>query len=219
MRDSLRAVPQEYLNLHLRAHVYLTDVPLHDVWRIPLGETGYPCSIERIRSVIRRAAASSPPGMGVRALFAIRNFLGRLFGWDKTPEVTAAWSLRGRLTEEDRRRSVVEPGTADGPFTTVYVHEREALNEIRNATVLAYIVWALVDDNPGCTLYVAVHVVPVSRWSGLYMNLIDPFRRLLVYPSLISYLQNAWLRYGGLSSVELSSGHSRTGRDQERREM
>jgi hypothetical protein len=38
----------------------------------------------------------------------------------------------------------------------------------------------------------AVYVKPVSRFTPLYMALIDPFRRLVVYPALGRHAQRRW---------------------------
>jgi hypothetical protein len=37
-------------------------------------------------------------------------------------------------------------------------------------------------------------VKAVSRLTALYMSLIDPFRRFVVYPALGRHVQQAWLR-------------------------
>jgi len=37
-------------------------------------------------------------------------------------------------------------------------------------------------------------VKPVSRLTTLYMGLIDPFRRLIVYPALGRQVQQRWSR-------------------------
>jgi hypothetical protein len=46
----------------------------------------------------------------------------------------------------------------------------------------------------GYTLYLAIYVKPVSRLTPLYMALIDPFRRLIVYPALGRHVQQRWSR-------------------------
>ena len=46
----------------------------------------------------------------------------------------------------------------------------------------------------GYTLYLAIYVKPVSRLTTLYMALIDPFRRLVVYPALGRHAQQRWSR-------------------------
>jgi len=66
--------------------------------------------------------------------------------------------------------------------------------EARNATVHAFIAAALRPRTDGYTLYAAIYVKPVGRITPLYMALIDPFRRLIVYPSLIRRIQAAWAR-------------------------
>jgi hypothetical protein len=50
----------------------------------------------------------------------------------------------------------------------------------------------------------AIYVKPVTRWTGLYMAIIESFRRSVVYPSLLGHLRSAWLRSTG--SAEGSNG-------------
>jgi Protein of unknown function (DUF2867) len=76
----------------------------------------------------------------------------------------------------------------------LYVLGNEALSELRNATVHAFLALALTPSPAGYTLYLAVYVKPVSRFTPLYMALIDPFRRLLVYPALGKHAQRCWSR-------------------------
>jgi hypothetical protein len=104
------------------------------------------------------------------------------------------WSLRTRLTEADRQQSIVQPGTLDGPFSVLYVHPKEAVSEIRNATVHAFLVWALQPAPDGYQLFWAIHVLPVSAWTKPYLALIGPFRHWLVYPSLLRGIHEAWCR-------------------------
>jgi hypothetical protein len=40
----------------------------------------------------------------------------------------------------------------------------------------------------------AIYVKPVSRFTTFYMALIDPFRRLVVYPALGKHAQQRWSR-------------------------
>jgi hypothetical protein len=128
----------------------------------------------------------------VRALFALRWWLGRRLRWDGPVPAPEAWSYRTRLTEADRRESMVEPGTLDGPFSVLYVHRSEAVSEIRNATVHALLVWALKPSQDGYLLYWAIHVLPVSSWTKPYLGFIDPFRRWVVYPALLRRIHDAW---------------------------
>ena len=192
MRPWARATVEEYRRLTLRAHSILADVPLHDVWRVELPGGNASRTMHDVRSVFEAARRSQSLNPPVRALFALRGFLGRLFRWDDPLPDPEDWSFRKRLTEADRQQSIVEPGTVDGPFTVLYVHTREAVSEIRNATVHAFLVWALEPGPNGYQLYWAIHVLPVSRWTKPYLALIDPFRRWLVYPSLLQRIHEAW---------------------------
>ena len=84
----------------------------------------------------------------------------------------------------------------------LYVTQNEALSEIRNATVHGFLALALTHREPGYVLYVAIYVKAVSRFTALYMALIDPFRRFVVYPALGRQIQQAWLRaYKGRAGI------------------
>ena len=144
-----------------------------------------------VRDVLKTARRSQRLSLPVRALFWLRWSVGRLLRWDGPPAETEAlfWS---RLGETDRRQSLVEPGTLDGPFSVVYVHAMEAVSEIRNATVHGVLVWALEPTSTGYQLFWAIHVLPVGWWTKPYLALIDPFRRWLVYPALLRRFHEAW---------------------------
>ena len=70
-----------------------------------------------------------------------------------------------------------------------------------NRTVHAFLLFALEPAPNGHTLYWGIYVKPVSRLTPIYMALIDPFRRLLIYPQLIRRFETAWRERGkGTSS-------------------
>jgi hypothetical protein len=77
------------------------------------------------------------------------------------------------------------------------VSPREAISEIRNATVHAFLVYALLERASGYRLYWGIHVRPVGRITAWYMALIDPFRRLVIYPALLRRIREAWARGPG----------------------
>ena len=189
----MRVKPADFQRLNLRCHVLLSDVPLHDVWAIPLNGGGPGRRIQDARAILfgdRRP----PTNVAVRGLFALRSALGRVFGWDDERHDLPSMSYVHRLAEADRSQSQVPPGTREGPFRVLYVWGQEALSELRNATVHAFLALALTPNPEGYTLYLAIYVKPVSRLTTLYMALIDPFRRLLVYPALGRHAQQRWSR-------------------------
>ena len=188
----MRVKPVDFQRLNLRCHALLSDVPLHDVWAIRLDGGGPGRSIQDARAIL--FGDRRPPNLAVRGLFALRWALGRAFGWDDKRHNPSGVSYVNRLAEADRSQSQVAPGTREGRFRVLYVLGEEALSELRNATVHAFLVLALTPRAGGYTLYLAIYVKPVSRLTTLYMALIDPFRRLIVYPSLGRQVQQRWSR-------------------------
>ena len=189
----MRVTPADFQKLNLRCHALLSDVPLHDVWAIPLNGGGPGRSIQDARAILfgdRRPSSN----FAVRGLFALRWALGRAFRWDNERHDPPGMSYVHRLAEADRSQSEVPPGTREGRFRVLYVVGDEALSELRNAIVHAFLALALRPSPGGYTLYLAVYVKPVSRFTTLYMALIDPFRRLVVYPALGRHAQQRWSR-------------------------
>jgi len=195
MRPWSQATVQEYHRLPLRAHSLLRDVPVHDVWRVALPCSGPSRNMKDVRAVFEVVRRSKGLSLPVRTLFGLRWWIGRLFGWDRPHGERDASSFLPRLSDVDRRQSIVEPGTLDGPFTVLYVHAMEAVSEIRNATVHGFLVWALEPTRDGYQLFWAIHVLPVSGWTKPYLALIDPFRRWLVYPALLRRIHESWIRH------------------------
>ena len=188
---------REFRALPLRVHQFLADVPLHDVWVVdlPCARAGITLD-EFLRRTGDRLFTPSPAG---RVLLEIRWFVGRLLGWDRdrttsNPSSDSAPTFADRLTPGDRARSLATPGTCDGPFCVVYRFENEQLGEVLNRTVHAAALSALQETANGYRFYFAVYVRNVSRLTPLYMTLIDPFRKLIVYPSLLRSVRRNWAR-------------------------
>jgi hypothetical protein len=184
----MRVEPAEFLSLGLEAHALLRDVPLRDVSIVDLPGGGSGRTIADIRRLLNEARRRHP--LHVRALGALRRFLGRIFAWDGQ---TAAPSYASRLTDDQRARSISPSGSVDGPLRLVYEFPNEAVGEIRNATVHAFVCMTLRPRASGYRFYFAVYVANVSRLTPLYMAVIEPFRRFLVYPALLGNLRTAWV--------------------------
>jgi hypothetical protein len=176
----------------------LHDVPLEDVWAIPLSGGGAGRTIQDLRAVMVAGREATPAV--VEGLFRLRGRVGALFGWDQQRPAWNAESYADRLSTADRAQSLAAPGTPDGKFSLLYRFEEEQLAELRNATVHAFSSLSIRQTPGGYLAYVGVFVQPVHRLTRLYMWAIAPFRRLIVYPALIRQLQSAWAdRYGGES--------------------
>ena len=189
----MRVTPEEYAGIELRAHSLLAGVPLHDVWAVDLPARRPGRTIVDLRTLLAvenlRSASSA-----VNLLFGLRGLLGRVFRWDGEPPQASEQSFLHRLTASDRERSLVAPGTREGPFRVLLVSPREAISEIQNPTVHAFSVFALLERDSGHRLYWAIYVKPVGRITSWYMRLIDPFRRLIIYPAVLRYIRAAWSR-------------------------
>jgi hypothetical protein len=198
---------QEFERLPLRVHDFLAGVPLHDVWAVDLPRTRSGITLD---DFLRTESARSQVGCDcceddrsrkgslltgspvVRALLKIRFFVGRLLGWDREPSATAWESFTTRLTTADRSKSRALAGTCDGHFRVVYRFENEQLLEVVNRTAHAAALSALVETADGYRFYFGVYVRNVGRFTPVYMALIDPFRKLVVYPLLLRSVRAKW---------------------------
>jgi hypothetical protein len=181
---------REFERLPLRVHDFLAGVPLHDVWAIDLPRTRSGITLDEFsQTASARLFTLSPVG---GALVNIRLFIGRLLGWDRDPPATAWESFAARLTAADRSKSLAAAGTREGLFRVVYRFENEQLLELINRTAHAAALSALVETAVVYHFYFAVYVRSVSRFTPVYMALIDPFRKLVVYPSLLRSVRTSW---------------------------
>jgi hypothetical protein len=136
-------------------------------------------------------------------LLNIRFFVGRIFGWDNEPATIVTFETR--LTDADRSRSLITPGTRDGFFRVVYRFQNEQLLELINRTAHAAALSALVETPTAYRFYFGVYVRSVSRFTLFYMALIDPFRKLIVYPSLLRSIRARWDQaFGEFAAREMS---------------
>jgi hypothetical protein len=181
---------QEFEQLPLRVHTFLAGVPLHDVWFVDLPRWRAGVTLDdflRTASNCLFTASSL-----VRMLLDIRLSIGRFFGWDRDPAATAAKSFATRLTDTDRSKSLAAARARDGFFRVVYRFENEQLVELINWTVHAAALATLVETATAYRFYLGVYVRSVSRFTSFYMALIDPFRKMIVYPSLLRSVHARW---------------------------
>jgi hypothetical protein len=189
--------PQRHLELPWRVHGLAADFELLDVWELPIDDAP---NLGRLFDLIKGADGDSS---GIAsALVRLRSMLGRWFGWDR--EVARAipgcveTSVSERLSEEDRERSLVAPGTVEvhalGRLRHVYRLEQEALLEISNATIhaLLHLSWARA-SRPRLAIYIKSRGV----MSRIYMAMISPFRHLFVYPALVARVSEGWRATAG----------------------
>ena len=198
---------QEFERLPLRVHAFLAGVPLHDVWAVDLPKVRSGISLDEFLQTaggqsqvncdccendFSRKGGSLLVRRLVRTLLNIRFFAGRLLAWDREPASTAWETFATRLTTADRSRSLAPAGTREGFFRIVYRFENEQLLELINRTAHAAALGALVERANGYRFYFGVYVQNVGRFTPVYMAMVDPFRKLIVYPSLLRSVRTSW---------------------------
>jgi len=69
--------------------------------------------------------------------------------------------------------------------------DNEQLFEIQNRTVHAAALSALAEGGGSYRFYFAVYVRPRTWITPLYMGLIDPFRKWIIYPAMLNSIRAA----------------------------
>jgi len=181
----------EFYAVPLRVHMFLADVPLHDVWAVDLPPLRDGVTLaEFLHRANHGGTNRLPPA--ARALFRFRLLLGRVFRLEAEPTNALAATFAKRLTPADRARSLVAAGTPEGLFRVVYRFENEQLLEVQNRTVHAAALSALVERADGYRFYFAVYVRQSAWITPFYMGLIDPFRKWIIYPAVLRSIRATW---------------------------
>lgn len=181
------------------------DFTLQDVWALPT-----PGSAGDFPALIELMAASDPTAVElapVRALWWLRDRLGRWLDLGRisapadgcederlpvpgTDEV----SLAGRLPD-DLRDTAADVSFVGLPFVPLYRTDVEFAAEISNRTVhgVMHLAWAELGEGR-YQGQMAVYVSPRGLLGKGYMELIKPFRHLIVYPALTRQIDRQWRR-------------------------
>lgn len=183
-----------------RIHQIAPEFDVLDVWALPT--PGGPDDFPRLLATMRAldGEGSSPV---VRALFAVRWALGRLFGWDGTDEGvdSRVASLRDRLPGDLDASSAT--GVSGSRFQPLYATDDEAALEIANRTMHGVLHLGWVSDGAdGHRGQMAVLVSPNGTLGARYLAAIAPFRHLVVYPALLRAVERSWRDHDAAVSVE-----------------
>jgi hypothetical protein len=172
-----------------RIHQIAKDFRLLDVWALPT-----PGGPDDFRELIRLMATFDPgeTSLAVRALFAVRWTIGRVFGLDRqeTGLGTRVHSLRDRLPAD----LADTPSDFDAHlFSPLYITDDEFALEIANQTVhgVMHVGW-VPDGTGGYRGQMAVLVKPNGALGVAYLAAIAPFRHLVVYPLMMRGIGRAW---------------------------
>jgi hypothetical protein len=171
------------------------DFRLEDVWSLPT--PGGPDDFRRLVDVVTSLDPTRSSSPVVRVLFAVRERLGQVLGWDR-PEHGVdrrVPTLCERLPADLRATAAGAPELP--PFRSLYLVDDEFAAEAANHTMhgVLHLGWVRSDDG-SYRGELAIYVKPNGRLGDAYMAAIKPFRHLLVYPQLERAIGRAWAAGG-----------------------
>jgi hypothetical protein len=187
-----------------RIRAIVPDFILEDAWALPVhGDAG------DFESLLELMAASDPANsesLPTRVLWGLRDRLGKVFSLGRISTSaaggagglpipgTSETSLAERLPD-DLRGTAAAVDFGSLPFVPLYRTEDEFAAEISNQTVhgVMHLAWAEQGDGD-YQGQMAVYVKPRGRFGKGYMELIKPFRHLIVYPALMRQTERTWKR-------------------------
>jgi hypothetical protein len=195
-----------------KVHKIAKDFRLLDVWEFPiLADKSKNQDLSLFLKIVQdRQKYNLKNGVSFRLLMAgvlvvLRNFMSKIFSIDKDVNTLPIpgckeTSLRERLSKEDQRDNLAEPeikgDEKERGFRVVYLYENESLWELSNNTVhaLMHLGWVHKYDDY-FTAQLAVYA-KTRGWLGrVYMKLIMPFRRHIIYPATMDYVKAKWEAY------------------------
>lgn len=151
-----------------RIHEQAAGFGLVDVWALPTpgGPDDFSALVDLVTGFDPAQSSSRP----TRALFALRDVLGRVLRLDPPPP----------------------PGGGGMPFTPLYRLDDEWAAEIVNRTVHGIIHLGWVRDGEAWRGQLAILVRTKGVLGSVYLAAIGPFRHLVVYPAIMRDLDRAW---------------------------
>ena len=175
----------EHTSRPWRIHEITRDFRLEDVWELPT-----PGGPDDFPQLVQGVAAGDPSRTlprAARTLWELRWRIGELLGWDDpdTGLGSRVPTLRDRFPA-DLRDAASGPDFDALPFTSLYLLEDEFAAEIANRTMHGLMhIGRVPDATGGFRVQMAVLVKPNGLLGTGYMAAITPFRRLIVYPTML----------------------------------
>jgi len=183
----------DFYQIPLKAHRFLAGIPLHslDFMELKGGRPGMKMD-EIYRVTTLNQAEEMKFGFVTMTLFWLRGLIGRILHWDDVPELVRKNSWISRLTKEESEKSLIPPGTVESINTILYCYQNEILFEIINRTVHCFWVLAAVEKDDGYDLYIAVYVKKINWRTPIYMALVSPLLKWIIYPAAQKGIRQNW---------------------------
>jgi hypothetical protein len=186
---------EKFNRLPLKAHEFLADAPLHSLDYAELKGGRERMTIAEIYDAAGLSDLGKVElGAVTQILFDLRGMIGKFMRWDDVPQLVREFSYLPRLTAEERAKSLVLPGEVRGISQVLYCFGREMVLEIINKTVHCFWVLASEPTADGYNLYNAVYVKNLNWRTPIYMTLISPFLKWIIYPEIGKSIEQNWKR-------------------------
>lgn len=184
---------EEFEQAPFRVHKFLRGIPLHSLDRVELPGGRPGMTLPEISEIIGFSGeAEMEVGFVTKSLFWLRGLIGRLLHWDDAKTLVESVSYISRLDETDRARTLIPPGKAAGISRILYQFENEMLGEIVNRTVHCFWVMASEPAATGYVVWLAVYVKRLNWFTPVYMALISPMLKWVIYPAMINGVRKRW---------------------------
>lgn len=188
-------IRDKYNRLPLKSHEFLADAPLHSLDYAELKGGRERMTIAEIYDAAGLADLGKVElGSVTKTLFDLRAMIGKAVGWDDVPQLVQEVSYLPRLTAEERGKSLVPPGEVRGISQVLYCFENEMALEIINQTVHCFWVIASEPTADGYNFYNAVYVKNLNWRTPIYMTLVSPMLKYLIYPAIGKSIEQNWER-------------------------
>lgn len=186
--------PQKnFAQIPIKAHKFLAEIPLHSLDFIELkgGRKGMLMDeIYRITGL--NQAEDFKFGSITKTLFDIRGWIGKMLGWDDVPKLKEKNTWIFKLTKDETAKSLITSGKTESINTILYCYKNEILFEIINRTVHCFWVLASVEKNDGYDLYVGIYVKKLNWRTPIYMALVSPVLKWIIYPAVKKTIKRNW---------------------------
>ena len=190
-----REIREKFNRLPLKAHTFLADAPLHSLDYAELKGGRERMTIAEIYDAAGLSDLGKVEQSAVtKALFDLRGMIGKFMHWDDMPQLVQEFSYLPRLTAEERAKSLIPPGEVRGISRVLYCFENEMVLEIINKTVHCFWVIASERTAQGYNFYNAVYVKKLNWRTPIYMTLVSPMLKHVIYPAIGKSIEQNWRR-------------------------
>lgn len=199
---------ENFNSLPLKAHTFLAEISLHSFDSVELQGGRERMTIADVYEATGLSDMGKVElGFFTKFLFGLRSLIGKIMSWDDVPQLVEAVSYLPRVSEDEREKSLIPPGKVEGIARVLYCFENEMLLEIVNRTVHCF--WLLVSENNanGYTLYNAVYVKKLNWRTPVYMTLISPVLKWIIYPAINKSIVQNWSRTFPKGAVKENKHH------------